>query len=154
VLNSLQNFWNSPRRKQLTDARNLGLYIFSIIVLAITWSGVKTVQTNYNLQKQISTLKQQNQVLYLQKKNTSLQNEYYQSNEYLDLTARQDLGLAAPGEQVLIIPKSVAMKYVDPTVGSANTTASNASPAVNQSKISKNLEDWRDFLLGRKLFSN
>lgn len=154
MLNSLQNFWNSPRRKQLTDARNLGLYIFSIIVLAITWSGVKTVQTNYNLQKQISTLKQQNQVLYLQKKNTSLQNEYYQSNEYLDLTARQDLGLAAPGEQVLIIPKSVAMKYVDPTVGSANTTASNASPAVNQSKISKNLEDWRDFLLGRKLFSN
>ena len=154
MLNSLQNFWNSPRRKQLTDAPNLGLYIFSIIVLAITWSGVKTVQTNYNLQKQISTLKQQNQVLYLQKKNTSLQNEYYQSNEYLDLTARQDLGLAAPGEQVLIIPKSVAMKYVDPTVGSANTTASNASPAVNQSKISKNLEDWRDFLLGRKLFSN
>jgi len=36
-------------------------------------------------------------------------------------------------------------------------TYGSLSPAAtpdNRSKIAKNLEDWRDFLLGRKLFSD
>src|SRR5476651_2157723 len=110
--------WNSARIKQLTDVRNVGLYVFALIVLAITWSGVKTVQNNYQLQKQISTLKQQNYVTYLQNSNTALQNQYLQTNQYLELAARQNFGLAAPGETVLLVPKSVAMKYVDPSLAS------------------------------------
>jgi cell division protein FtsB len=154
MFKQIKNFWNGPRRKQLTDPRNLGLYIFGIIVLAITWSGVKTVQNNYELQKQISTLQQQNQVLYLKKQNAALQNQFYQSDEYLDLIARQDLGLAAPGEKVLLIPQSVAMKYVDPSLATTIPNSSASTQLSGQSKISKNLEDWRDFLLGRKLFSD
>jgi hypothetical protein len=34
----------------------------------------------------------------------------------LDLAARQNLGLAAPGEKVLIVPSAVAMKFVDRSV--------------------------------------
>src|ERR1043166_581161 len=94
--------WNKARIKQLTDSRNLVFYAFSILTLAITWSGVKTVQNNYELQKKIATIKQQNSVLQLQNENTDLQNKYYQTNEYLDLAARENLGLAAPGETVLL----------------------------------------------------
>ena len=154
VFNSIKNFWNSKQRKQLTDSRNIVLYIFGVIVLAISWSGVKTVQTNYELQKQISALKQQNEVYSLKNLNSSLQNQYLQSDEYLDLAARQDLGLAAPGEQVLLIPTNVAMKYVDQSLVSTYGASSSPAPADNRSKIAKNLEDWRDFLLGRKLFSD
>lgn len=151
----IRNFWNSPWRKQLTDKRSIGLYVFGVFIMAMTWSGVKTLQTNYELQKQISTLKQQNNVLYLKNQNSALENQYLESNEFLDLAARQDLGLAAPGERVLLIPKAVAMKYVDSNLSSVSGTA----PGVinvndNRSKVSKNLEDWRDFLLGRKLFSD
>ena len=153
MFDTLKNFWASPRRKQLTDTRNIGLYIFGVIVLAITWSGVKTVQANYGLQKQISTLKQQNAVLSLKNQNAGLQNQYYKSNEYLDLTAREDLGLAAPGEQVMIVPKAVALKYVDPSLSTDIASSAATGTTNSQSKISKNLEDWRDFLLGRKLFS-
>lgn len=151
-----KNFWNSPRRKQLTDKRSIGLYIFGVFILAMTWSGVKTLQTNYELQKQISTLKQQNSVLDLKNQNSALRNQYFQSNEYLDLAARQDLGLAAPGEQVLLVPKAVAMKYIDPNIGpsTSNPATSADSTNDNRSQASKNLEDWRDFLLGRKLYSN
>jgi cell division protein FtsB len=154
MLDSLRSLWNSPRRQQLTDVRNIGLYIFGIIVLAITWSGVKTVQTNYNLQKQISTIKQQNEVLYLRNQNAYLQNQYLGSDEYLDLAARENLGLAAPGEQVLLIPQNVAMKYVDPNLDTQIASTASTSSTSNQSKAVKNLEDWRDFLLGRKLFSD
>jgi cell division protein FtsB len=133
--------------------RNIGLYIFGIIVLAIAWSGAKTVQNNYQLQKQVATLNQENKVLNLQNGNTYLNNQFYQTSEYLELSARQNLGLAAPGEQVLIVPKSVAMKYVDPAL-----VRQSGGPVIaaidNRPKYVKNLEAWRDFLLGRRLFNN
>src|SRR3989338_5524565 len=147
MLRSIKNFWKSGRRQQLTDARNVGLYIFALVVLAITWSGVKTLQINYELQKQISTLKQQNEVLKLQNDNTALQNQYYQTNQYLELAARQGFGLAAPGEKILLISKDVAMKYVDPSL------SPKAAPGTTdtRSKYAKNFQAWRDFLLGRKV---
>jgi cell division protein FtsB len=145
----VKKIWNNKRFQQLIDVRNIVLYLFAIIVLAITWSGVKTVQRNYELQKKIAELKQQNTVIDLQNQNTNLKNKYLETDEYLELAARQNLGLAAPGEKVMIVPKNVAMKYVDPSLeqsGVKNTS----QPADQRSKYSKNLEAWRDFLLGRK----
>lgn len=133
--------------RQLTDPRNLAVYVFAFIVLAIAWSGVRTLQTNYELQKKISALRQENEVLKLQNDNTALQNQYFQTDDYLEIAARQDLGLAAPGEKVLLVPKAVALKYVD-----TSSITKPASPSAdNRSKYIRNLESWRDFLLGRKL---
>ena len=154
MLQTLRNLWSPERLKQLTDIRNIGLYIFTVIVLAISWSGVKTVQSNYELQKQISVLKQQNDVLRLTNENTYLQNQYLGTNQYLELSARRNFGLAAPGETVLLVPKSVAMKYVDPSLNPDSNDTSGVSADTNKSKAAKNLQDWRDFLLGRKLFAN
>lgn len=151
MFQKVKNYWSSSRRRQLTDARNIGLYIFAVIVLAITWSGIKTVKTNYELQKKISTLQQQNAVLKLQNENASLQNQYYQTDQYLELAARQSFGLAAPGDQILLIPKDVAMKYVDPGL---NSTTSSQAKADNRPQYKKNLEAWRDFLLGRRLLQD
>lgn len=145
----IQNLLNSKKFRQLADVRNIVLYIFGIVVLAIAWSGAKTVQNNYQLQKKIATLRQQNTVLSLQNQNTSLQNQFYQTNEYLELSARQNLGLAAPGEQVLLVPQSVAQKYVDPSLDETKNSTQNAG-ADSRPAYAKHLEDWRDFLLGRK----
>jgi cell division protein FtsB len=150
----IKKIWTSERVKQLVDARNIGLYIFAIIVLAITWSGVKTVQRNYDLQRKIAELKQQNSVIDLQNQNTDLQNKYFQTDEYLELAARQNLGLAAPSEKILIVPKSVAMKYVGPSLDNTNSSSNNTSASDHRSKYIKNIEAWRDFLLGRKNIEN
>ena len=143
---------NNPKAKRLLDSRNVGLYIFAIIILAITWSGMKTIQSNYQLQKQIATLKQQNAVLNLENQNSALQNQYLQTDQYLDLAARQDLGLAAPGEQIMLISHQVALKYYDEAL--APKTAASLSSSDSRSKYIKNLEDWRDLLLGRNINSN
>ena len=137
---------SSRKLKQFSDPRNLAVYVFVIVVIAIAWSGVKTLQSNYDLQKQISVLQQQNTVLNLQNQTIALQNKYFQTNDYLDLAARQDLGLAAPGEKVLLITPAVALKYVDPS------TIKKPQPpqADNRPGYVKNIEAWRDFLLGRK----
>lgn len=147
MLQQIKNFWKSKNRQQLTDVRSIGLYVFAVIVLAISWSGVKTLQINYDLQKQISTLKQQNEVLKLQNGNTVLQNQYYQTNQYLELAARQDFGLAAPGEKILLISKDVAMKYVDPSLSPQSIPKNTVD---KRSRYAKNFQLWVDFLMGRK----
>jgi cell division protein FtsL len=146
----IKSFLNNKRLKQLADPRNLVLYVFALMVMAITWSGVRTVQNNYNLQKQIAVLNQQNTLLQLENGNAKLQNKYLQTDQYLDLAARQNLGLAAPGEKVLVVPKSVAMKFVDQSL-IINRIAENAKNSPPKSKYANNLQDWRDFLLGRKI---
>ena len=151
VLESIRSGFNSRKFRQLIDMRNIVLYIFCLLVLGITWSGIKTMQNNYELQKQISTLNQQNAVLHLQTEDITLQNKYFQTNQYLDLAARQDLGLAAPGEQVMLIPKNVALKYVDTALAPTNNP--NGS-SVQATGVRKNIQAWRNFLLGRKIYSN
>jgi cell division protein FtsB len=148
MFDKIKNLLTDKKARQLFDARNIGLYIFGLVVLAIAWSGAKTVQSNYQLQKQIATLKQQNQVLWLQNDNIYLQNQYYKTDQYQELSARQNLGLAAPGEKVMLVPKNVALRYTDPSLEPAAPAV--ASAADKRPAYEKNLEAWRDFLLGRK----
>jgi cell division protein FtsB len=147
VQQNIISFWKQ-NKKQLTDVRNIVLYLFAVIVLAITWSTIKAIQTNYQLEKQVSLIKQQNTVLDLQNQTVSLHNQYLQTDTAQELSARQNLGLAGPGEQVFLVPKAVALKYVNPKFSQQKVATK--STADTRSKYIKNVESWRDFLLGRK----
>jgi cell division protein FtsB len=132
----------------LRDPKNIGLIVFLVIVLLISWSGVKALQTNYSLQKQISLLKQQNDVQQLQNINQQLQDQYYGTNQYLNITARQEFGLGQPGETELIVPKAVAMAHLAPIT---TTTTNNSSITnSNQPTYQKNFHAWVDFILHRQ----
>src|SRR5437667_142896 len=71
--------------RQLRDVRVLGLVIFGGLVLLVSWSGIQVIQTNYDLQKQISKLQQQNQVQELENNNLQLTNQYFNTDQYLEL---------------------------------------------------------------------
>jgi cell division protein FtsB len=131
---------------RFNDLRFTGQVVFVVIVLLISWSGVKAIQENYGLQKQISTLQQQNNIQQLKNKNMALQNQYYNSNQYLELSARQNFGLGAPGEKELLVPQNVALSY---TVNLANTTPATAVATNHQPAYQRNFEDWVDFFLHR-----
>jgi cell division protein FtsB len=131
---------------KLGDIRFVSQVVFAVIVLMITWSGVKSIETNYGLQKQISTLKQKNDLQKLENTNLSLENEYFNSNQYLELVARQDFGLGAPGEKLIIVPETVAMSYTT----SIPLTAGSASNDANQPGYQKNFQSWVDFFLHRQ----
>ncbi|MHB1864812.1 MAG: septum formation initiator family protein [Candidatus Saccharimonadales bacterium] len=126
------------------DIRFTGQVIFVFIVLLITWSGIRAIQSNYSLQQQVLELQQQNQLAQLQNSTIALQNEYYNSNQYLDLSARENFGLASPGEKELIVPQSVALKY---TVNVPGINSSNLSN--NTSKNQLNYLSWINFFLHR-----
>jgi cell division protein FtsL len=132
--------------EQFRDVRAIGLVIFLIIVLLISWSGVKAIQTNYDLQKQVSTLQQEDQVQELENKNLQLENEYLNTNQYLELTARQDFGLGAPGETELLVPKDVALANTVNLPGSSVLSKANSKLPFYE----RNFQAWMDFLFHRQ----
>ncbi len=129
---------------RLRDIRFAGQVLFVIIVLLISWSGVKAINMNYNLQKQIATAKQENLIQTLQNNNLKLQNEYYSSNQYLELQARLNFGLADPGEQEILVPKSVALYYA-PKIN----LVSNQPKKVIEPTFQKDVQSWVNFFLHR-----
>jgi cell division protein FtsL len=131
--------------KRLNDVRVAGQLLFVVIVLMVSWSGVKTIQTNYSLQKQISTLKRQNDLQKLQNSNLKLQNQYYNSDQYLELSARQNFGLARPGEKEVVVPEKVVLAY---TVDVPDLTGSGSTR--QQTFYERNFQSWLDFFLHRQ----
>lgn len=132
---------------QLKDLRVVGLLVFLVIVLLVSWSGVKAIETNYDLQKQISALRQENSVKNLANDNLELENEYFGTSQYLEVAARQDFGLAAPGETVLNVPRSVAMSF---TVDLPKAEDTKEAPQSKQPGYQRNFQAWMDFLLHRR----
>jgi len=147
MFEKIKNYPKQELLDQLRDVRVIGLLIFTVIVLLISWSGIKVIQSNYQLQKQISQLKQENQVEDLRNSNTALQNDYYKTDQYLEIAARQNFGLAAPGEKELIVPKEVALAKA-PEIKTAATPEAEQAQA-SQPFFMRNLEAWRNFFLNR-----
>jgi len=126
------------------DVRFTGQVLFAVLVLMISWSGVKSIQSNYELQKQISTLKQQNSVAQLTNDNLALQNDYLKTDEYLELSARQNFGLGKPGETEYLVSKNVAYEYAPAVKINAATTTT-----ADSSEHTSNFQSWVNFFLNR-----
>jgi cell division protein FtsB len=132
--------------EQLSDLRIVGLLIFLCVALLISWSGIKVIDTNYVLQKQNAQLQQQDNIQNLTNENLALQNEYYNTNQYLELQARQQLGLGEPGETELLVPESVALEH---TVNLSDGQQLAAKTAAQQPTYQRNFQAWMDFFLHR-----
>lgn len=130
----------------LRDIRALGLLVFVCVLLLMTWSGIKVVERNYGLQKQINELQQQVELAKLENDTLRLGNEYYKTNTYLELSARQNFGLANPGETEVLIPKTVALGKL----AKEPATAQVAKAAGESSFMSKNFRAWVNFFLHRE----
>ncbi|MGB4967407.1 MAG: septum formation initiator family protein [Candidatus Saccharimonadales bacterium] len=147
----LQNTYHTALKRMhgyllsLRDVRNMGQLVFLTMIVLISWSGVKAIQANYELQKQVSDIAQQNEVQKLENSNLELQNEYYKSSQYLEVTARQNFGLAKPGETVLLVPKDVALAN---TVDVGDTSKDDTA-AAKRAFWQENFQAWVDYFLHR-----
>lgn len=130
----------------ITDIRVLGQVIFGILILLVSWSCVKAIQTNADLQKQISKIDQQNQVYKLENENQKLKNQYLDTNEFLELAARRQFGKAASGEKVLNVPKAVALAH---SIEIKEETKKQTDTQSHQPFYEQNLQAWRDFFFHR-----
>jgi len=136
---------------QLKDVRMIGLWVFVFLVLMVSWSGIKAIQTNYDLQKQISKLEQENEVHRLENENLKLKNAYLNTDEFLELSARRQFGKSAPGETVLLVPKNVALAH---TVDLPKRDTEQQAVSAAQSQYEKNFRAWMDFFMHRSTLSD
>lgn len=135
--------------KELQDVRVLGVHIFVAVALIVTWSGVGVIQDNYNLQRDISRLQQETQLQNLENETLRLRNEYYNTNQYLELTARQQFGLAAPGEKLMLVPEEVALAHAAEISFEANDGA--PAPQPQKPFYQQNFEAWMEFFFRNKI---
>lgn len=147
MLNKLSEYRDHPYLQQFRDVRAIGLVLFLAVALMVSWSGVKVIQTNYELQKQISQLEQEIAVQQLANQNLKLQNQYFQTDQYLELQARQDFGLGGKGETQLIVPKEVAERYI----AKSEVARPPEVQPLEQPAYQRNFEAWIDFFLHREV---
>jgi cell division protein FtsB len=141
---NIDKYWRYV--KELRDVRAVGLLIFCGLVLIVTWSGIGVIQTNYDLQKKIAGLQRSVELAKLENSNLSLRNEYYETDQYLELQARRQFNKAKPGEKLLFVPETVALAH------SVNPVTPPAEAAVDEPDkpfYQKNFEAWTDFLFRR-----
>lgn len=135
----IRRIWYLLRHKYFT-LNNAVIVIALTIASGWVWGSLGVMQRNYGLQKELDDKSRQLIVTQLDTDNAKLEQRYYQTDEYRELAVRSKLGLASPGEHVLILPEnSQAAKDAD----KLTTTTTQVQVA----KIS-NFGQWMNFLLG------
>ena len=142
MLKKLKSIPLKPILTQLKDVRVIGLIGFGVIAVLVTWSGVSVLQSNFELQQRIVSLKQEVVIQELENANLALRNEYYNTDQYLELQARRQFGLAAPGETVLVVPESVALEHSVPI---PEPEQEDAVTTVSKPRYQQNFEAWTRF---------
>lgn len=122
--------------------QNSALVLGLLIAVSWVWGTVGTLNRNFQLQQEVDQLDAQIELAKLQNQNLSYQKNYYNTTEYLELSARELLGKVVPGEHLVILPDSSNIK---------DTTT--APPAKTTEKPS-NFSQWMEFLFGKKQSSS
>ncbi len=112
-----------------------------MLALGLAWNSVTIMQRNFTLQRNLDMKQRQKTLTELQVQTLEYQKEYHKSTEYKDLAARKSLGLASPGEKLLILP---------PNTSAAAESQVDAGPVVARIEPT-NFEQWMDFLSGRNV---
>ncbi len=128
-------------RHSYLTMNNLVVVVALLIAASWAWGSIGVVQKNYALQRVVDDKQRQAELVQLETDNLTYEQKYYQSPEYQELEARDRMGLALPGEKVLVLPpNSASAKAAD----QANTQSTASNTVVPQS----NLQQWVDFLFG------
>lgn len=135
----LTRFFNLHVRPRLT--LNNGVLLVALLIAATwVWGTVAAIQRNFELQQQVDLMSQEIAIQELENKSQQLQNEYYSTSEYQELSARERLGKAAPGERLLILPPNKV------GVTPEEQPEATGTPIAQRS----NFAQWLYFLFGKK----
>jgi cell division protein FtsB len=117
---------------------NVTLVVAALVALSWLWGTVTTLQKNFVLQQEVDALDQQIQIAEIESATLGFQQQYYRSNEYLELQARAKLNKALPGEKLVILPLTPRPAPTPVKAPIAATTAPS------------NFQQWMRFLFGQQ----
>ena len=79
----------------------------SVIFISViwVWGNITAMEKNYAIQKKLELKQRQALIDEISYKTLEYEQKYLKSSEYQELAVREKLGLAMPGEHVLILSK-------------------------------------------------
>ena len=123
---------------------NAVLAVALVIAGGWTWGTISSMQTNLTAQRAFEEQQRQLELTKLEVDTLKYQQNYYNSDEYKDLSARTYLGLVSPGEKVLILPKNT----IDTQRGEVLVDTTKPVDASTKAPTRSNFQQWMDFLSG------
>jgi hypothetical protein len=136
---NIRKFYYHLRHRYLT-MNNVVIGVALVIGAGWAWGSIGMMQRNYDLQKTLDSKARQQTLADLETQALEYQQKYYQSTEFKELSARKYLGLANPGEKVLILPPN--------TAAAKNASSALTKPTVKKLDPPSNIEQWTNFLFG------
>ncbi|MDL2327670.1 hypothetical protein LJC64_03325 [Ruminococcaceae bacterium OttesenSCG-928-A11] len=121
-------------KKKITLNHVITAVIIGVVCLLV-FMIVRTLEQNYQSESYIKESNLENEIQEIENENLALQQEYYKSDEFLELSARR-ANKALPGEHLVILPETDEKEKVN--VGVASTPVDERS----------NIEKWLEFLFG------
>lgn len=122
---------------------NVVLIVAALIAISWAWASVQAVQRNYQLQREVDDKRRQLALAELQTATLEFEQRYYKSREFQSLEAKRRLGLAEPGEKVVVLPPNTdAAKALDKNQQPTTFTLTNDGPTPPP------FQQWMNFLLG------
>lgn len=132
-------------RHEYLTTNNIVLGAALLIALSWGWSSVQAVQRNYELQREVDFKNREKSLIELETENLKYEQRYYQSAEYQELELKRRLGLAQPGEKVLVLPKnSERAKIAD------DVSREESDIVTTNAVLPTPMEQWMEFLFGEK----
>lgn len=123
---------------KIFNNKTLSFVVFLILAASLTWNTVKVIQRNFELQQQVNKLVGEVELLKLQNQNTKYEIEYFKSDVYLELAAREKFQKARAGEKVINLPKDTTVELAD------------TAQADTEEDDSSNFDKWMSFLFNRE----
>ena len=121
---------------------NIVLILALLIAAGWAWGSLNMMSRNYQLQRNLGDKKRQLALMEIEVDNKRLEQKYYKTNEFLEISARENLGLAKAGEKILIL---------DPPSKEIQLKANNEKRKENARtdfKKDSNMDQWVNFLFG------
>lgn len=129
-------------RHHYLTMNNLVVLVALLIAASWAWGSIGVVQKNYMLQKVVDDKKREAKLIELQTENLAFEQKYYKSAEYQELAARERMGLALPGEKVLVLPPN------SPAAKAADGEGMSEQQGLTEASRPSNIQQWMNFLLG------
>ena len=124
-------------RHDYFNASNVIFFVAVAVCAFWTYGSIMSMSRNWFLAEEVAEKKHQLAVLQLEIENLELENEYYRSDEYKELSARTKEGKKLSGENLVVLPDNseyAKTKYDNET--------SSEKPATS------NISHWLSFLFG------
>ena len=117
------------------------IFFVIALMLCIVWatSAISAMSRNWQLTQVLAKKQHELALLRLEVETAELENAYYRSEEYLELSARAKQNKQLPGEHLVYLPANSEQAKT------AHQTAGPAQEAVEPSNFSQ----WMSFLLGK-----